>query len=75
MQQWRHVEEKSNRFCQSVLGTPSISLTRSSQHLDPEECAWAYEMNILDLRTWRKTNFRETYHSCLKANLKSKLTV
>ena len=38
-----------------------------SQHLDPEECAWAYGMNIFDLRTWRKTNIRETYHSWLKA--------
>lgn len=37
-----------------------------AKHLDPEECAWAYGMNIFDLRAWRKTNIRETYHSWLK---------
>nr|Q0WV13.1 RecName: Full=Probable galacturonosyltransferase 13 [Arabidopsis thaliana]ABO09884.1 At3g01040 [Arabidopsis thaliana]BAE99035.1 hypothetical protein [Arabidopsis thaliana] len=46
-----------------------------AKHLDPEECAWAYGMNIFDLRTWRKTNIRETYHSWLKENLKSNLTM
>ncbi|CAF1794302.1 hypothetical protein IGI04_021200 [Brassica rapa subsp. trilocularis] len=46
-----------------------------AKHLDPEECAWAYGMNIFDLRTWRKTDIRETYHSWLKANLKSNLTM
>ncbi|KAG8501631.1 hypothetical protein CXB51_004076 [Gossypium anomalum] len=30
-----------------------------AKHLDPDECAWAYGMNIFDLRTWRKTNIRE----------------
>jgi lipopolysaccharide biosynthesis glycosyltransferase len=37
-----------------------------AKHLDPDECAWAYGMNIFDLRAWRKTNIRETYHSWLK---------
>ncbi|KDO72667.1 hypothetical protein CISIN_1g009348mg [Citrus sinensis] len=46
-----------------------------AKHLDPEECAWAYGMNIFDLRAWRKTNIRETYHSWLKENLKSNLTM
>uniref|UniRef100_A0A1J3DCF0 Hexosyltransferase n=2 Tax=Noccaea caerulescens TaxID=107243 RepID=A0A1J3DCF0_NOCCA len=46
-----------------------------AKHLDPEECAWAYGMNIFDLQTWRKTNIRETYHSWLKENLKSNLTM
>ncbi|EOY03608.1 Galacturonosyltransferase 13 isoform 2, partial [Theobroma cacao] len=36
------------------------------KHLDPDECAWAYGMNIFDLRAWRKTNIREKYHSWLK---------
>ncbi|KAG0479294.1 hypothetical protein HPP92_010152 [Vanilla planifolia] len=26
-----------------------------AQNLDPEECAWAYGMNIFDLNAWRKT--------------------
>ncbi|XP_022774548.1 probable galacturonosyltransferase 14 isoform X3 [Durio zibethinus] len=46
-----------------------------AKHLDPDECAWAYGMNIFDLRAWRKTNIRETYHSWLKENLKSNLTM
>ncbi|EYU34623.1 hypothetical protein MIMGU_mgv1a004198mg [Erythranthe guttata] len=37
-----------------------------SNNLDPDECAWAYGMNIFDLRAWRKTNIRDTYHSWLK---------
>ncbi|XP_010551819.1 PREDICTED: probable galacturonosyltransferase 13 isoform X1 [Tarenaya hassleriana] len=45
------------------------------KYLDPEECAWAYGMNIFDLRAWRKTNIRETYHSWFKENLKSGLTM
>ncbi|KAF5754962.1 putative polygalacturonate 4-alpha-galacturonosyltransferase [Helianthus annuus] len=46
-----------------------------SNNLDPDECAWAYGMNIFDLRAWRKTNIRETYHTWLKENLKSNLTL
>ncbi|KAH1080756.1 hypothetical protein J1N35_020517 [Gossypium stocksii] len=46
-----------------------------AKHLDPDECAWAYGMNIFDLRAWRKTNIRETYHFWLKENLKSNLTM
>lgn len=37
-----------------------------SKNLDPDECAWAYGMNIFDLSAWRKTNIRETYHSWLR---------
>ena len=37
-----------------------------AQHLDPDECAWAYGMNVFDLRAWRTTNIRETYHTWLK---------
>lgn len=29
---------------------------------DPEECAWAYGMNVFDLSAWRKTSIRETFH-------------
>ncbi|WOL07782.1 putative galacturonosyltransferase 13 [Canna indica] len=44
--------------------------------LDPDECAWAYGMNIFDLNAWRKTNIRETYHYWVKEqNLKSNLTL
>ncbi|XP_027350215.1 probable galacturonosyltransferase 14 isoform X2 [Abrus precatorius] len=46
-----------------------------AKHLDPNECAWAYGMNIFDLRAWRRTNIRETYHSWLRENLKSNLTM
>ncbi|XP_055827452.1 probable galacturonosyltransferase 13 isoform X1 [Solanum dulcamara] len=46
-----------------------------AKNLNPDECAWAYGMNIFDLHAWRKTNIRETYHSWLKENLKSKLTM
>ena len=37
-----------------------------AKHLDPEECAWAYGMNIFDLNAWRKTDIRETYHYWLR---------
>ncbi|TKV97491.1 hypothetical protein SEVIR_9G498200v4 [Setaria viridis] len=46
-----------------------------SRSLDPDECAWAYGMNIFDLAAWRKTNIRDTYHFWLKENLKSGLTL
>lgn len=37
-----------------------------AQNLNPDECAWAYGMNIFDLRAWRKASIRDTYHSWLK---------
>ncbi|KAJ0558192.1 putative polygalacturonate 4-alpha-galacturonosyltransferase [Helianthus annuus] len=46
-----------------------------AKSLDPNECAWAYGMNVFDLRAWRKTNIRETYHEWFKENLKSNLTL
>ncbi|KAK9118992.1 hypothetical protein Scep_017085 [Stephania cephalantha] len=46
-----------------------------AKNLDPNECAWAYGMNIFDLRTWRRTRIRATYHSWLKQNLRSNLTM
>ncbi|ERM99897.1 probable galacturonosyltransferase 13 [Amborella trichopoda] len=46
-----------------------------AKHLDPEECAWAYGMNIFDLNAWRKTNIRDTYDNWLKENLSSNLTL
>uniref|UniRef100_M1AVT7 Hexosyltransferase n=1 Tax=Solanum tuberosum TaxID=4113 RepID=M1AVT7_SOLTU len=45
------------------------------KNLKPENCAWAYGMNIFDLRAWRKKNITNTYHSWLKENLKSNLTI
>lgn len=46
-----------------------------SKSFNPEQCAWAYGMNIFDLQAWRKTNIRETYHYWLKENLNSNLTL
>ncbi|CAI9272651.1 unnamed protein product [Lactuca saligna] len=46
-----------------------------AKSLDPNECAWAYGMNVFDLRAWRLTDIRETYHSWLKENLRSNLTL
>ncbi|CAM8965217.1 unnamed protein product [Rhodiola kirilowii] len=46
-----------------------------AKNLDPDECAWAYGMNIFDLRAWRMTNIRDTYHTWVKENLKSNLTM
>ncbi|XP_077242169.1 galacturonosyltransferase 12 [Tasmannia lanceolata] len=44
-------------------------------NFDPEECAWAYGMNIFDLEAWRKTNISIAYHSWLQKNLKSDLSL
>eukprot|EP00268_Persea_americana_P060534 TRINITY_DN7550_c0_g2_i2.p1 TRINITY_DN7550_c0_g2~~TRINITY_DN7550_c0_g2_i2.p1 ORF type:complete len:533 (-),score=87.29 TRINITY_DN7550_c0_g2_i2:592-2190(-) len=46
-----------------------------AKSLDPDECAWAYGMNVFDLRAWRKTNIRDIYHYWLKENLNSNLTL
>ncbi|KAJ6841970.1 putative galacturonosyltransferase 13 [Iris pallida] len=46
-----------------------------ASNLDPNECAWAYGMNVFDLSAWRKTHIRDTYHYWLKENLKSNLTL
>lgn len=46
-----------------------------SSNFDPEECAWAYGMNIFDLDSWRKTNISETYHHWIAKNLKSDLSL
>lgn len=46
-----------------------------ASNLDPNECAWAYGMNIFDLSAWRETGIRDTYHYWLKENLKSNLTL
>ncbi|KAL8137306.1 hypothetical protein V2J09_003307 [Rumex salicifolius] len=40
-----------------------------AHNLNPDECAWAYGMNIFDLHAWRNTNIRDTYHSWLKEDL------
>ncbi|MQL84460.1 hypothetical protein Taro_016971 [Colocasia esculenta] len=46
-----------------------------SRNFDPDECAWAYGMNIFDLEAWRKTNISNTYHYWLHENLKSDLSM
>lgn len=33
-----------------------------AKNFNPDECAWAYGMNIFDLEAWRKTNISQTYH-------------
>ncbi|KAL1191609.1 putative galacturonosyltransferase 2 [Cardamine amara subsp. amara] len=33
-----------------------------SENFDPKFCAWAYGMNIFDLKEWKKNNITETYH-------------
>ncbi|PIA62985.1 hypothetical protein AQUCO_00200774v1 [Aquilegia coerulea] len=53
----------------------NFSHPRIAESLDPDECAWAYGMNIFDLRAWRKTNIRDTYHNWLKENLSLNLTM
>ncbi|OVA11172.1 Glycosyl transferase [Macleaya cordata] len=45
------------------------------ENFDPNECAWAYGMNIFDLEAWRKTNISHTYHYWLQRNLKSDLSL
>ncbi|KAL5730980.1 putative galacturonosyltransferase 12 [Ranunculus cassubicifolius] len=42
---------------------------------DPNECAWAYGMNIFDLNAWRKTNISHTYNHWLHENLNSDLSL
>ncbi|XP_031490167.1 probable galacturonosyltransferase 14 isoform X2 [Nymphaea colorata] len=46
-----------------------------AENLDPEECAWAYGMNMFDLRAWRMTNIRDTYLYWIKENLKANLAL
>ncbi|XP_020256500.1 probable galacturonosyltransferase 12 [Asparagus officinalis] len=46
-----------------------------SEAFDPNECAWAYGMNVFDLEAWRKTNISLTYHSWVLKNLKSDLSL
>ncbi|CAJ2659995.1 unnamed protein product [Trifolium pratense] len=46
-----------------------------SKHFNPNECAWAYGMNIFDLEAWRKTNISNTYHYWVGQNIKSDLSL
>ncbi|KAG7953745.1 hypothetical protein I3843_12G125200 [Carya illinoinensis] len=46
-----------------------------SKSFNPNECAWAYGMNIFDLEAWRKTNISLAYHYWLEQNLKSDLSL
>ncbi|XP_057950213.1 probable galacturonosyltransferase 12 [Malania oleifera] len=46
-----------------------------AKNFDPDECAWAYGMNIFDLEAWRKTNISHTYHYWVEENLKSDLSL
>ncbi|QCE09817.1 probable galacturonosyltransferase 12 isoform X1 [Vigna unguiculata] len=42
---------------------------------NPNECAWAYGMNIFDLEAWRKTNISNIYHYWVEQNIKSDLSL
>ncbi|KAF2285839.1 hypothetical protein GH714_008341 [Hevea brasiliensis] len=46
-----------------------------ANNFDPNECAWAYGMNIFDLEAWKKTNISLTYHYWVEQNLKSDLSL
>ncbi|CAH9107947.1 unnamed protein product [Cuscuta epithymum] len=46
-----------------------------ANNFDPNQCAWAYGMNIFDLEAWRRTNISQTYHHWLEQNLKSELSL
>ncbi|KAK7272453.1 hypothetical protein RJT34_29059 [Clitoria ternatea] len=46
-----------------------------SKHFNPNECAWAYGMNIFDLEAWRKTNISNIYHYWVEQNIKSDLSL
>ncbi|CAN1147168.1 Probable galacturonosyltransferase 12 [Linum perenne] len=46
-----------------------------AQQFHPEECAWAYGMNIFDLKAWRNTNISDIYNHWLQQNLKSDLSL
>ncbi|CAL9758674.1 unnamed protein product [Musa acuminata subsp. burmannicoides] len=46
-----------------------------SKNFQPDECAWAYGMNVFDLEAWRKTNISVTYYHWLQKNLESDLSL
>ncbi|KAL2476235.1 putative galacturonosyltransferase 12 [Abeliophyllum distichum] len=46
-----------------------------AKNFNPNECAWAYGMNIFDLEAWRKTSISQTYHHWIEENLKSDLSL
>ncbi|XP_068668688.1 probable galacturonosyltransferase 12 [Aristolochia californica] len=46
-----------------------------AKSFEPEQCAWAYGMNIFDLDAWRRTNISLTYYHWLQMNLKSDLSL
>ncbi|CAA3008949.1 probable galacturonosyltransferase 12 [Olea europaea subsp. europaea] len=46
-----------------------------AKNFNPNECAWAYGMNIFDLDAWRKTNISQKYHHWIEENIKSDLSL
>ncbi|BAT92425.1 hypothetical protein LR48_Vigan05g145600 [Vigna angularis] len=46
-----------------------------SKNFNPNECAWAYGMNVFDLEAWRKTNISNIYHYWVEQNIKSDLSL
>ncbi|CAL0322956.1 unnamed protein product [Lupinus luteus] len=45
------------------------------ENFDPNECAWAYGMNIFDLGAWRKTNISLSYLYWVEQNIKSDMSL
>lgn len=37
-----------------------------ANNFHPEECAWAYGMNIFDLKAWRNSNITDSYYQWLQ---------
>ncbi|KAK8968810.1 putative galacturonosyltransferase 12 [Platanthera guangdongensis] len=66
--QIRHVSKRLKNYL-------NFSHPLISGSFNPEECAWAYGMNIFDLDAWRKTNIKETYHEWIHKNLESDLSL
>ncbi|CAI5480026.1 unnamed protein product, partial [Closterium sp. Yama58-4] len=47
----------------------NFSDTRLRGRFDPEGCAWAYGMNLFDLKGWRRANVTATYHYWQEQNV------
>ncbi|KAK4752476.1 hypothetical protein SAY87_021274 [Trapa incisa] len=45
------------------------------ESFDPNQCAWAYGMNVFDLAAWRKSSISLTYYHWLEQNFKSDLSL
>ncbi|GAQ81927.1 alpha-1,4-galacturonosyltransferase [Klebsormidium nitens] len=46
-----------------------------AEHFAPETCAWAFGLNVFDLKRWRESNITETYHHWQKQNMMLNMTL